>query len=274
MAEVTGMTSTRMLAIEAASVVDGAIDGSGHLILTTHGGTDIDAGSALPALPTATTSVQGIVELATNAETITGTDTVRAVTPAGFAAAFASAIAAAILDNLSDVVITSVTINDIMQYDGSHWINKQSVNLQSASSTDDAMRAKVTGDTFDRLLIQKDGSHHIGSGALARDVHLSRSAANVLTLDGEMRLSTLGKGFSVAEGSNARMGTAVLVAGTKVVSTTAVTANSRIFITTNTPGGTPGWLQVSARSAGTSFTILSSSATDTSTVAWIIFEPA
>jgi hypothetical protein len=38
--------------------------------------------------------------------------------------------------------------------------------------------------------------------------------------------------------------------------------------------GTPGWLRVSARVAGTSFTITSSSGTDTSTVAWLIAEPA
>jgi hypothetical protein len=41
----------------------------------------------------ATTSAQGAAELATNAETITGTDTGRVVTPAGFAAGFDSRIA-------------------------------------------------------------------------------------------------------------------------------------------------------------------------------------
>lgn len=68
-------------------------------------------------------------------------------------------------------------------------------------------------------------------------------------------------------------GSAVLVAGTKVVTLASVTAVSRIFLTTIVPGGTPGWLQVSARAVGTSFTILSSSATDTSTVAWMVVEP-
>lgn len=42
-------------------------------------------------LADASTTVKGKVELATNAETITGTDTVRAVTPAGVAAAISSA---------------------------------------------------------------------------------------------------------------------------------------------------------------------------------------
>lgn len=44
MASVTGLTAARMLAIEAASVVSGEVDEDGHLILTTHGGTEIDAG--------------------------------------------------------------------------------------------------------------------------------------------------------------------------------------------------------------------------------------
>lgn len=51
MATVTGLTAQRMLAIEAASVVSGAINASGHLILTTHDGTQIDAGNALVAVP-------------------------------------------------------------------------------------------------------------------------------------------------------------------------------------------------------------------------------
>ncbi len=68
-------------------------------------------------------------------------------------------------------------------------------------------------------------------------------------------------------------GTAVLVGGEVVISSSIVTANSRIFLTSNVDGGTPGFLRVSTRTAGTSFTITSSNGSDTSTVAWIIFEP-
>jgi len=74
-------------------------------------------------------------------------------------------------------------------------------------------------------------------------------------------------------GANARMGLATLVAGTVVVNTSAVAANSRIFLTTTVPNGTVGFLRVSARVAGVSFTILSSSGTDTSQVAWLLVEP-
>lgn len=87
MATVDGLTKARMLAIEDASVVSGEMDVNGHLILTTYGGTDIDAGYMLASVPAASETVSGIVELATSAEATAGTDTVRAVTPAGLAAA-------------------------------------------------------------------------------------------------------------------------------------------------------------------------------------------
>lgn len=92
MATVTGLTATRMEAIEAASVVDGYINGSGDLILVQHDGTEIDAGSALVAVPNASTTVAGIVELATNTEVNAGTDTTRVITPSGLAAAVGSLI--------------------------------------------------------------------------------------------------------------------------------------------------------------------------------------
>lgn len=92
---------------------------------------------------------------------------------------------------------------------------------------------------------------------------------------GDVVLTTAGNGLYVKEGSNATMGTATLSSGTITVNTTKVTANSRIFLTIN--GGTltnVGTPYVSARSAGTSFTITSTNASDASNVAWIIIEPA
>jgi len=92
--------------------------------------------------------------------------------------------------------------------------------------------------------------------------------------NGDVELQVVGGGLAVKEGSNARQGVAVLVGGTKVVNNTVVTANSRIFLTSQADGGTPGFLRVSARTPGTSFTITSSNGADTSTVAYEIFEPS
>lgn len=89
---------------------------------------------------------------------------------------------------------------------------------------------------------------------------------------GNVLVSTLGKGLQIKTGTNSKLGTTVLVGGAATVSNTSVTANSRIFLTSQTDGGTVGFLRVSTKTAGTSFVITSSSALDISTVAWVIFE--
>ena len=96
-----------------------------------------------------------------------------------------------------------------------------------------------------------------------------------------LAVSTAGKGLQIKEGSNAKMGQAILSgAGTVTVSTTAVTANSRIFLSyadkgTSSVGQTePLW--ISSISAGTSFVIRSgvTGSSNDSTVNWLIIEPA
>jgi hypothetical protein len=84
-------------------------------------------------------------------------------------------------------------------------------------------------------------------------------------------VGTVGYGLKVKEGSNAKQGTATLSSGSVVVSNTSVTATSRIFLTAQDNNST-GVLRVSARTAGTSFTITSSDASDNGVVAYEIFE--
>ena len=66
-------------------------------------------------------------------------------------------------------------------------------------------------------------------------------------------------------------GTATLVAGTVTVTRQQITANSIVRVSRRTSGGTPGHLSVTM-TAGTSFTISSSSGSDTSTVLWEIVQ--
>lgn len=89
---------------------------------------------------------------------------------------------------------------------------------------------------------------------------------------GNILISTIGKGLQIKTGTNAKIGTAVLVAGTVTVTNTSVTTNSRIFLTSQSDGGTVGFLRITAKTAATSFVITSSLVTDTSTVAWMIVE--
>lgn len=131
----------------------------------------------------------------------------------------------------------------------------------TATPTQTNLHLRVSGNTIN--LINDSG------GTLG-----ITSSNNVDLTNNSLRLLSVGTGISIKEGSNCTMGTATLAAGAATVATTKVTDTSRIFVFSNADGGTPGWLRVSARTAGTSFTITSSSGTDTSTVAWLILTPA
>ena len=146
------------------------------------------------------------------------------------------------------------------------------VNLQGTGNSP-VFGAGTTGDANNRIELDADGRLRGGSGAGGTDTALFRSAALVWQTNGSLDLAGAGQGLRVSEGANGKQGTAVLVAGTVTVANTSVTANSRIFLTSQADGGAVGFLRVSARVAGTSFTITSSSATDTSTVGFEIFEP-
>jgi hypothetical protein len=93
---------------------------------------------------------------------------------------------------------------------------------------------------------------------------------------GSVNVVTAGSGLAVAEGdgSNAKQGVATLSAGTVVVTNAAVTATSRIFLTSQ-DAGVVGALQAPSASVvvGTSFVINSSVALDAGVVAYLIMEP-
>jgi hypothetical protein len=155
----------------------------------------------------------------------------------------------------------------------------------------------VTNDTFDRFRLAADGTMTWGPGNGARDTTLDRSGVNALETLGffamgsgqsggtfsvfggaatSLQLGTAGGGLAIKEGANARQGVSTMVAGTVTVANTSVTANTRIQLTVQSLGTVtaPKAVAVTARVAGTSFTITSADATDTSVVAWDLFEPA
>lgn len=95
----------------------------------------------------------------------------------------------------------------------------------------------------------------------------------ITTSTSDLKVTTAGKGLFIKEGSNAKMGQSTLVGGTVTVSTTAVTASSRIFLTHANSSGVIGELSVGTTVAGTSF-VINGLATDTSLINWLIIEPA
>lgn len=91
---------------------------------------------------------------------------------------------------------------------------------------------------------------------------------------GNIDVTAAGSGLQVKEGANAKQGIATLAAGTVTVANTSVTASSRILVTCQILGTVASASTFDTpRTAGVSFTIHASQATDTSTVAWEIFEP-
>ncbi|MDX3455033.1 glycosyl hydrolase family 28-related protein [Streptomyces sp. ME02-8801-2C] len=88
-----------------------------------------------------------------------------------------------------------------------------------------------------------------------------------------LNLGSVGGGIAIKEGTNGRMGVATLVGGTVTVANTSVTATTRVATFRQAAGGTLGHLSTT-KVAATSFTITSSSASDTSTVAWVLYEPS
>nr|WP_246143678.1 hypothetical protein [Actinacidiphila oryziradicis] len=158
----------------------------------------------------------------------------------------------------------------------------QGYAITGADTSSRAFQASVTGDSANRLAIDINGTQSFGPGGSgARDTSWGRlGAGQIGSADSDLVAGLAGKGLKVKEGSNAKMGTltlngatAVTVTTTTTAATTATTA-SRIFLTVQAPGGTPsGVAYVAGRTAGTSFTV-KGAAGDTSTVAWLIVEPA
>lgn len=113
-----------------------------------------------------------------------------------------------------------------------------------------------------------------GVDILLLEETLITSRVDIKLTSSDLIIDTAGNTLKIKEGSNAKMGVSTLVGGTVTVSTTAVTSNSRIFLTGQNSSGTHGELTVSARTASTSFTITSSSGTDTRDIAWVILDPS
>ncbi len=107
------------------------------------------------------------------------------------------------------------------------------------------------------------------SGGVAPVAGSLTVSGNIIASGTQNQMDSLG----LKSGANKSCGTVTLVGGTMTVSNTRVTAGSIVLVGIVTDGGTPGAVRVSAKVAGTSFSIASSSALDTSVVGWVIVEP-
>ena len=112
-----------------------------------------------------------------------------------------------------------------------------------------------------------------GGGAVYATDDIISLGSNIKTQDGDLELATEGNKILIKTGANASIGvSSAMTGGTITIPTTAVTADSQIFVQ---PAGlgtvtAPQALYVSAQVAGVSFTVTSADPTDTSTVRWWI----
>jgi lysophospholipase L1-like esterase len=195
----------------------------------------------------------------------------------------------ALITNASNNTLTPLQVTHGSSASGNSTTSQIIASLMrsgqpSSSTTEIEFGRTASTDDCARLVYYNPGgtassSNLIGIGTHGRAGALNiycGSAGDVEAALGNVRISTVGKGLEVKEGSNAKQGTATLTAGTVTVSNTSVTANSRIFLTLQSLGTVtvPKEVAVTARTAGTSFTITSADATDTSVVAYEIYEPA
>jgi hypothetical protein len=100
----TAFVTTAVAAVSGGSVADATTTTKGIVQLAG----DLDGTAAAPTVVSASTTVAGKVELATTAETTTGTDTARAVTPAGVKAVADTKAALVHGHALTDANITGV----------------------------------------------------------------------------------------------------------------------------------------------------------------------
>jgi hypothetical protein len=109
------------------------------------------------------------------------------------------------------------------------------------------------------------------AGTLTAATGLTATTGAITASNGNLVLGSAGNKITVATGTNASAGTSgAMTAGVVTVNTTAVTANSLIFAIPKALGTVtvPSSVYVSSITAGTSFTLTSSAATDTSTWNW------
>jgi hypothetical protein len=125
-----------------------------------------------------------------------------------------------------------------------------------------------------------------GSSGNTLNAHVNRlevtatNSGDVKVLTGDLMIETAGKGLSIKEGSNAKMGvTTAFPTGNPnrfTVSTTAITANSRIFLTIQdyTGAHNPS-VKVYSRDVGAgNFIIEAGDNSFNGTVAWMLVQPA
>jgi hypothetical protein len=141
-----------------------------------------------------------------------------------------------------------------------------SISITPATTGNAPTIASVGGNVNVSLQINTQGSGGINLNAATAVTTGTFNSA------GQIGTTTAGAGLTIKGGTNAKIGTVTLAAGAATVANTSVTASSVIFLTVQNGTTTTGTVSVGTITAGTSFTIVSSNTSDTTTVAYMIVE--
>ena len=163
-------------------------------------------------------------------------------------------------------IIVAGTANQITTSGASHTLT---LSLPSAITAPGSLTTTTTLASGTTLTA---GSSMSATTSITAGTTLTATLGNITATNGNLNLAHTGNKLLIHASTSASdaIGTATLVAGSVVVSTTAVTSSSIIFLTRNTAGGSLGNLTYGSIVNGTSFTITSSSGSDTSTVNYLI----
>src|SRR6185437_1485786 len=143
----------------------------------------------------------------------------------------------------------------------------------TASAGNVSASGSVTGGTG---VTATTGNVTATAGAVNAGTSMTATLGNITATNGNLVLNGAGNKLVIHASTAASdsVGTSAALDGASpsqlVVSTTAVSAASKIFLTINTPAGTPGFLSVGTIVPGVSFQIKSSANGDTSTVNYLI----
>lgn len=119
--------------------------------------------------------------------------------------------------------------------------------------------------------INQTDKAHIELSGPVNDPGLDRARIDFYGDDGNIDISFQAAKFRMDTGANAPVGEATLVGGTVTVNNTNVTATTLALLSRRVAGGTLGDLTYT-RNAGVSFTINSTSGTDTSTISYFLID--
>lgn len=180
----------------------------------------------------------------------------------------------------NEIAITQNTTNPIVAFAGGHT-GTGKVMLNNQPLIEDGAQIWLSGNYFGRLGTYANVSIPLTATGFVGETNVFLGVDS--TSEGLIIRPTLGaeffnvdvkisKNLTIPSSTgNARAGNAILVGGTVTVGNTSVTANTIVMLTRKTIGGTVGNTSYTV-SAGSSFTISSSSGTDTSTYSYLLIE--